>query len=111
LVDRSTQYNWAFGLQNLLLDTIISAIWLFWAAAGSLVICFHCNSDHKRFGTAISEYLIDNQSKIVAAPAKWQSSNDLVKLHWKTMVHMASAYLTEKQMPRKFWFYAVVHSA
>ncbi len=27
------------------------------------------------------------------------------------MVHMAHAYLTKKQMPRAFWFYAVVHSA
>ncbi len=27
------------------------------------------------------------------------------------MVHMARAYLTEKQMPRAFWFYAIVHSA
>jgi len=27
------------------------------------------------------------------------------------MVHMARAYLTEKQMPRSFWFYAVPHSA
>ncbi len=27
------------------------------------------------------------------------------------MVHMARAYLTEKQMLRTFWFYAIVHSA
>ena len=27
------------------------------------------------------------------------------------MVHMARAYLTEKQMPRVFWFYAIVHAA
>ena len=27
------------------------------------------------------------------------------------MVHMARAYLAEKQMPRSFWFYAIVHSA
>ena len=26
------------------------------------------------------------------------------------MVHMAHAYLTEKQMPWPFWFYAVAHS-
>jgi hypothetical protein len=26
------------------------------------------------------------------------------------MVHMARAYLTEKQMPQSFWFYAIVHS-
>ena len=27
------------------------------------------------------------------------------------MVHMARANITEKQMPRSFWFYAVVHAA
>ncbi len=60
---------------------------------------------------AISEYLINNQSKVIGAPAKWQQSNDLVETHWKTMVHMAPAYLTEKQMLRTFWFYAIVHLA
>jgi len=27
------------------------------------------------------------------------------------MVHMARAYLTEKQMPRIFWYYAIKHAA
>ncbi len=27
------------------------------------------------------------------------------------MVHMAQAYLTEKQMPHNFWFYAITHEA
>jgi hypothetical protein len=27
------------------------------------------------------------------------------------MVHMERAYLTEKQMPRSFWFYAITHAA
>jgi hypothetical protein len=57
------------------------------------------------------QYLIDNQFKIVAASAKHQSSNGLVESHWKTMVHMAWAYLTEKQMPPNFWFYAITHAA
>ena len=48
-------------------------------------------------------------SNIVAAAAGHQSSNGLVESHWKVMVHMAHAYLTEKQMPRSFWFYAIVH--
>jgi len=60
---------------------------------------------------AISEHLIDNKSKAVAAPAKRQSSNGLIESHWKIMVHMARAYLTEKQMPWAFWFYAIVHAA
>ncbi len=70
LVDCATQYNWAYGLQNFSLDAILSAILLFKAAVGSLARCFYCDCDHKHFGTAISRYLIDNQSKVVAYPSK-----------------------------------------
>jgi hypothetical protein len=65
----------------------------------------------KIFGTKIREHLINNASNIVAAAAGCQLSNGLVELHWKVMVHMAHAYLTEKQMPQSFWFRAIVHSA
>jgi hypothetical protein len=96
LVDRATWYNWAFGLKNLLSDAILDAIWLFCAAAGSLAQCFYCDCDLKLFSTTISEYLIDNDSKVVAAPVKHQSSNSLIKSHWKVMVYMGRAYLTKK---------------
>ena len=99
LVDRATRYNWAFGLKTLSSDCILSALCLFRAAAGSLADCFYCDCDPKLFGQAISEYLVNNSSKVVAAPTKCQSSNGLVESHWKVMVHMARAYLTKKQMP------------
>ncbi len=111
LVDCATQYNWTFGLKSFSSDCILLKLHLFWASAGALARCFYCDCDTKLFGTAISEYLIDNQSKVVAAPAKCQSFNGLVESHWKIMVHMAQAYLTEKQMPRNFWFYAITHAA
>jgi len=111
LVDRATRYNWTFGLKSLLLDYILLALRLFRAAAGSLARFFYCDCDAKLFGTAISEYLIDNNSKVVSAPAKCQSTNGLVKSHWKVMVHMAWACLTEKQMPRSYWFFAITHAA
>ena len=111
LVDRATRYNWAFGLKTLSSECILAALRLFRVAAGSFARCFYCDCDPKLFGRTISDYLVDNSSKVVAAPAKRQSSNGLVESHWKVMVHMARAYLTEKQMPRAFWFYAVVHSA
>ena len=111
LVDRATRYNWTFGLKSLSSDCILAALRLFRAAAGSLARCFYCDCDAKLFGTAISEYLIDNGSKIVSAPAKRQSTNGLIESHWKVMVHMARAYLTEKQMPRSYWFFAITHAA
>jgi hypothetical protein len=111
LVDPARWYNWAFGLKNLSLDAILAAIRLFCAAAGSLAQCFYCDCDLKLFGNAISDYLIDNDSKVVAVPAKRQSYNGLVESHWKIMVHMGCAYLTKKQMPQTYWFYVIVHLA
>jgi hypothetical protein len=125
LVYHPMQYIWTFSLKTLSLADIISALRLFCAAAGSLAHCF-CYSDWdlKLFGLSVSEYLIDGQSKVVpapdlmdnkpkvvAAPAKHQSANRLVELHWKVMVHIACAYLTKMQMPCTFLFYAITHVA
>jgi hypothetical protein len=96
LVDRATCYNWTFGLKDVLSASILGALRLFHALAGSLACSFYSNCDLKLFGVAIREYLIDNSSKMVAAPAGRQLSNGLVESHWKVMVHMARAYLTEK---------------
>ncbi len=109
-VDRATRYNWVFGLKDLSSSSILSAFRLFRADAGSYARCFRSNCDTKLFGTKIREHLIDNAFNIVAAAAGRQSSYGLVESHWKVMVHMARAYLTEK-MPRSFWFYAIVLSA
>jgi hypothetical protein len=109
-VNRATHYSWVFGLKDLSKEWILSTFYLFRADAGSYARCFRCDCDHKLFGTTIWEHLIDNNSNIVVVAAGCQSSNGLIELHWKNMVHMARAYLTEKQMPWSFWFYAVVHS-
>ncbi len=74
LVNQATRYNWTFGLKTLTSDSILAAFCLFRASAGSLARCFYSDCDVKLFGTAISEYLIDSNSKVVAAPAKRQSS-------------------------------------
>jgi hypothetical protein len=100
-----------FDLKNLSSDIVILAICLFCALEGSLAHCFYSNWDLKLFGFAVSKYLIDGSSKVVAAPAKHQLANGLVESHWKVMVHMACACLIEKQMPRSFWFYAITHAA
>jgi hypothetical protein len=89
-----------------------------------LARCFSSDCDLNLFGPAVSEYLIngqskvvptpnliDNQSKGVVAQAKHQLANGLVESHWKVMVHMACAYLTDKQMPCTFCFYSITHAA
>jgi hypothetical protein len=110
LVNQAIHYNWTFGLKSLSSVDIISALCLFQAAVGLLACCFYSDCDLKLFGLAVSRYLIDGQSKVVAASAKRQSANRLVESYWKVMVHMARAYITKKQMPRTFWFYATTHA-
>ena len=110
-IDRATRYNWVFGLKDLSKESILLAFRLFRADVGSYACCFRCDCDPKLLGMTIKEHLVDHDSNIVAAAAGPQSSNGLVESHWKIMVHMAWAYLTENQMPWSFRSYAVSHSA
>ncbi len=98
-------------MKDLSADSILSALRNFKADAGSYAQCFWSDCDTKLFGKRIWDHLIDNNSNVVAAAAGHQSANSLVESHRKTMVHMSRAYITEKQMPRSFWFFSIVHSA
>ncbi len=110
-VNHATRYNWTFGLKSLEHDDIIAAFLAFRDEAGSLACQFRCDCDEKLFGSSIWSILHSNKSLIVSSPAGRQSGNGLIEAHWKIMVHMSRAYLTEKQMPRSFWSYAIRHAA
>jgi hypothetical protein len=62
--------KWMFGLKSLSYEHILGALHLFCAAAGALAQCFYSDCDSKLFGTAILEYLINDNSKVITAPAK-----------------------------------------
>jgi hypothetical protein len=110
-VNHATRYNWCFGFKSLQFDDILTAFMAFWLEAGSLACQFWCDCDNKLFRSNVHSFLHTNNSSILASPAGHQSSNGLLKSLWKIMVHMSRAYLTEKQMPRSFWYFALKHSA
>ncbi|KAL7533244.1 hypothetical protein ACHAWF_004419 [Thalassiosira exigua] len=109
--DRATRHSWVFSLKSLSADHILECFKLFRSEAGAYAAEYRCDCDEKLFGSAIRSFLHSHGSKIIAAPSGRHSSNGFVESHWKTMVHMSRAYLTENQMPRKYWFYAVKHAA
>ena len=110
-VDQATQFNWCFGLKSLHHDDIISAFLAFCTKARNLAHQFWCDCNEKLFGRHICSFLHLKGSSIPSSPAGRQSVNGLVEYYWKIMAHMACAYLTEKQMPRTFWYYAIKHAA
>jgi hypothetical protein len=108
-VDRATRYNWTFGLKSLQGNKIASLFQAFCEESGTLAKQFRCNCDEKSFCRGVQLFLHQEKSSIPASPIGCQSANGLVKSHWKIIVHMALAYLTEKQMPRSFWYFANKH--
>ncbi len=110
-VDRTTRFNWCFGLKSLHNDKIIATFLAFRSKAEHLATQFWCDCDEKLFGSHIRSFLHTEHSSIISSPARCQSANGLVESHWKIMVHMSRAYLTKKQMPRTFWYFAVKHLA
>eukprot|EP00804_Cyclotella_cryptica_P030485 CCRYP_008549-RA/>CCRYP_008549-RA protein AED:0.36 eAED:0.17 QI:0/0/0/0.8/1/1/5/0/922 len=110
LVDVATRYSWLYGLQTLTGHDITAALDAFISETGSVPRTFHADFDKKLIGGSALRWIHSHNSRIKAAPASRQSSNGLVEATWKTIVKMALAYLTEKQMTREFWFYAVKHA-
>ena len=96
-----------FGLKSLHSDAFSQ----FRAEAGGLAVQFRTDCDGKLFSAPVVRWLQENNSNIISAPAGRQSANGLVERQWRTMVEMARSFLTEKQMPRAFWFYAIQHAA
>jgi hypothetical protein len=110
-VDRATRYNWCFGLKTLQCNDLCASFLALRSEASGIARQFCCNCNEKLVGSGIRSFLHDNNSSIAASPAGRQSANGLVESHWKIMVHMSQAYLTEKQMPRSFWYFAIKHLA
>ena len=109
LVDVATRYAWIYGMGTVSSADIILALESFKAEAGAYPKTFHADFDQKLIGGAALRH-INQHSRIIAAPARRQSSNGLVEATWKTIVRMARAYITEKQVSREFWYFAIRHA-
>eukprot|EP00956_Cyclotella_meneghiniana_P012602 scaffold17913_cov36-Cyclotella_meneghiniana.AAC.1 len=109
LVDVATRFTWIYGMQTVSSADIIFALECFKADAGAYPKTFRADFDQKLIGGAALRH-INKHSRIIAAPARRQSSNGLVESTWKTVVRMARAYITEKQVSREFWFFAIRHA-
>jgi hypothetical protein len=72
---------------------------------------FHSDFDKKLMGGQALCWIQEKGGKIIAAPARRQSSNGLVERTWQTMVCMARSFIIEKQVGREFWFFAIKHAA
>ena len=102
LVDVATRYCWIFGMHTLTSSELIDAFEAFQESASGTPKTFHCDFDKKLIGGKALKWIRLQKSRIIAAPAGRQSSNGLVERTWRTIVQMARAYVTEKQVVREY---------
>ena len=111
LVDVATRYCRLYGMSSLSSTSIMSALYLFKADVGRLPHSFHSNFDRKLIGWNSLQWILSNGSTIIAAPAGRQSSNWLAECTWHSIIQMARAFITEKQVGQGLWYFAVFHVA
>jgi hypothetical protein len=96
-------------MQTISSADIIHALETFHSDTGTYPKTFHADFDQKLIGGAALRH-INKYSRIIAAPARRQSSNGLIEATRKTVVRMARAYITEKQVGREFWYFTIRHA-
>ena len=79
IVDVATRYSWIYGLTSLAGGSIVDALEMFRAEAGRLPRRFHSDFDKKLIGGKALRYILQNNSRIIAANAGHKLSLDTVK--------------------------------
>lgn len=107
LVDHVTRYVWIYALHSLTHEEIINALRDFCNDAGDIPRCLYTDFDTKIIAGETEKWLKGNNCKVIAAPGGHQHQNGLVERAWQTTTCMARSYITDMQMPRNFWYWAL----
>jgi hypothetical protein len=107
LVDRATRYTWVYPLQNLRHDSITSTFKQWFIDSGSPPARLYTDFDPKILEGHTSSFLCDHNIIIQDAPSGHQNQNGLVERAWETVTCMAQAYITDMQMPKSYWYWAI----
>ena len=110
LVDVDTRYCWLNGMSSLSSTYITSALEQFKEDSGLIPQCFYSDFDSKLMGGNSLWWILLNSSNIIAAPARRQSSNGFAEHTWRTLIQMLRAFITENQVGRELWYFAVRHA-
>ena len=107
LVDCCTSQSFIRGMQGSSGSNVCEALWKFFIDAGGFPKVTQCDFDPKLIGGKAAALLCSHGTRTQAAPPNRQDKNGLVERKWQSIVAMAQSFLTEAQLPKKFWHWAV----
>ena len=107
IVDRETRYTYVLPLKNCQSQSIITVLKQLMIMAGKLPTSLYTDLDTKLLSSSVLTFCTEHDTMIIAAPSEQQNQNGLVKRTWQTLSQMARAFVTDKHMPRSYWFWAI----
>ena len=111
VVDRKTRYSFVLPLQDCKSVSITNALQRLKVMAGKLPRIMYTDFDPKLLSKTVTNWYLDNDGMILAAPPEQQHQNGLVERTWQTISQMARAYINDKQMPKSYWYWAIKHAS
>ncbi len=106
-MNRASQYTWIYPLKSLHHDSIKDAITQWTIDAGSFLKHFYTDFDQKILDVPTGLFLCENKVILHAASTGRQNQNGLVERAWQTVTNMSRASITDMQMPRQYWYWAL----
>jgi hypothetical protein len=107
LVDRATCYSWVYPLKTLHHDALKNTFQQWFIDCGGCPSRLYTDFDPKILEGPTADYLHGKNIILRGAPSGRQNQNGLVERAWGTASNMARAFVTDMQMPKSFWYWAI----
>ena len=78
--------------------------------AGAFPQRLYTDFDQKILDGPTGSFLRENKVLLRGAPNGHQNQNGLVERAWQTITNMGRAFITDMQMPRQYWYWALRQS-
>ena len=110
LVDRATRYSWIYPLKSLYHEALKSTLRQWLIDCGGCPSRMYTDFDPKILEGPTACFLRDKNIILQGASSGRQNQNSLVEQAWETATNMAQAFITDMQMPKNFWYWALCQS-
>ena len=106
-IDRATQYSWFYPLLLLNHESIKSSFVQWQLDAGGFPKYLNTDFDSKLLDGPSGQFLCEHNVILRGSPSGHQNQNGLIEHTWQTITNMAHTFVTDMQMPRTFWYWAL----
>lgn len=108
-VERATRTQRIYPLANLK-TSLLEGFQKFCRDCGSTIptTIIYTDFDPKLIHGKVSDFLLSEKMRIMAAPPERQHQNGLVERNWQTVVYMmARNWIRSNQLPASYWWFAI----